>query len=229
MNSALSAALQCWSDALFFTAAEVLLQAQPLPSRGCRSTTGSSPTQQGYANAGADSTSMQEDTRVKAFFPPLYKCIYGQIPKPSAWTLGVQRKNVKLLQHPGFSLSLRFFLQEQNVYLDQNDLSGSCWHAEEASEEESSNWWTTTVRCTACVSQRSSHNTHTCPRIQLTEHNRSGSAKHQTRTGPGSLNIYMQSSPTLHSSLKYISGNGLVQAHSLHLILFFTSFSKIKD
>lgn len=68
MISASSAALQCWSEALFSTAAEVLLQAQPLPSRGCRSITGSTPAQQGYANAGADSTSMQEDAHVEAFF-----------------------------------------------------------------------------------------------------------------------------------------------------------------
>lgn len=161
MISASSAALQCWSEALFSTAAEVLLQAQPLPSRGCRSITGSTPAQQGYANAGADSTSMQEDAHVEAFFPPLYKCIYGQIPRPSLWTLGVQIKDVMLLQHPFFSVPLCFSLQEQNAYLDQNDLSGSRWHAGEASEGESSSWWTTTVRCIAYIRHRSSHNTHT--------------------------------------------------------------------
>lgn len=69
MNSASAAALQCQSVAVFATAIEVLLQAWPLPSMeaaegltgSCLLLPGSSPIHQGYANAGADSTSTRED------------------------------------------------------------------------------------------------------------------------------------------------------------------------
>lgn len=76
VNSASAAALQCQSEALLATAAEVLLQAQQLPrveaaegsTGSCLLLPGSLPVHQGYANAGADSTSMQENAHVGGFF-----------------------------------------------------------------------------------------------------------------------------------------------------------------
>jgi len=82
VTSASAAAPQCRSQALFAPAAKVLLQAWPLPSMEaaegltgrCLLLPGSSPTHQGYANAAADSTSMQDAAHVGCFFsPPLYK------------------------------------------------------------------------------------------------------------------------------------------------------------
>lgn len=73
MSSASSAALQCQSEALFATAAEISLQEWSLPSMEpaerstgsfCLLLPGSSPIPQGYANARADCTSMREDAHV---------------------------------------------------------------------------------------------------------------------------------------------------------------------
>lgn len=85
------------------TAAEVPLPARPLPSAeaaeartgSCLLLPGSSPTHQGRARAGADSTDSPGDAHVRfpSFIPPppLYKYTYWHIPTPSVWTWGVQR------------------------------------------------------------------------------------------------------------------------------------------
>lgn len=132
VNSASAAALQCQSEALLATAAEVLLQAQQLPrveaaegsTGSCLLLPGSLPVHQGYANAGADSTSMQENAHVEGFFLLFINMHVDKSPDHQCELREFRGRVSGYFCIQVVSLFLSFLLKEQNAHQDQSDHLG---------------------------------------------------------------------------------------------------------